>query len=286
LGADEVRRGRTRRPGAPPPGPAPGEAGESTRWAGLAARALGAPVLPPSLTPATLADRTAPGRLGDLATATAGFRDEYYGLVAACREWDGDPGTEPNRLVTVGAVDPLTTTWGRRPYRFGGRTWQRPVIDVAALEPRVRQWTEQRLVPKVVLATQSRVLEPVVDRAGRLVPATPLVAVASDPDDLSLVAAVLLAPPVVAWAWQRWFGAALAVDALKLAARQVLELPLPADRLAWEEAASLVAEVDSTAPGPSADCARDTAAEVAAIMNRAYGAGEEVFAWWCRRAPG
>jgi hypothetical protein len=240
--------------------------------------------------------------LGDLVAATAGFRDEYYGLVEACREWPTDDGPEPNRLVTVGSIDPLDVAWGREACRLGGTRWLRPVVDREALSPKVGSWVEQRLVPKVVLATQSRVLEPVVDRAGALVPATPLLALAADPDDLDRVAAVLLAPPVVAWAWQRWFGAALSVDALKLAAAQVHELPLPPDRDAWDEAAALVALAGeptgepTPGPGPEADDGgeRDDGADpeeraaiadrVATVMNRAYGADDGVLDWWRARA--
>lgn len=251
---------------------------EPGHWAVHAARALGAPALPPAMAGST----SGTGLLGDLVTATAGFRDEYYGLVAACREWDGPVGDEPNRLVTVGSVDPLDLGWGRQTCRLGGQRWERPIVDLDRLDAKVRAWVDQRLEPKVVLATQSRVLEPVVDREGRLVPATPLIAVSAPNDQLDLVAAVLLAPPVVAWAWQRWFGASLSVDALKLAARQVLELPLPADRGAWDEAAALVADADGVDPDRAASVAR----RVAVTMNRAYGADDAVLEWWSERARG
>lgn len=248
-------------------------------WSVYAARALGAPVLPPRLTMVS-GPSAETGRLGSIVTATAGFRDEYYGLVEACREWDGPAGAEPNRLITVGAVEPLATKWGADECRFGRRRWLRPWIDIDSLQPKVRAWTERQSQPKIVLATQSRVLEPVIDRTGGLVPATPLIAVHAPPDDLDLVAAVLLAPPVVAWAWQRWFGAALAVDALKLAARQVLDLPLPEDRRLWEEAGRLIADASIE----SVDDGWETSREVATIMNRAYRADESVLHWWFRRA--
>ena len=257
-----------------PADPTTGHDDDDGRWGRYAARALGSPPLPPPLS------RSSPGvgRLGDLVRATAGFRDEYYGLVAACREW-ADTDGEPNRLVTVGSVDPLTLGWGQAPTRFGGRRWRRPVIDLDALEPRIRSWVDQRLVPKVVLATQSKVLEPVVDRDGQLVPATPLLSIEADLDALDRVAAVLLAPPVVAWAWERWFGSALSVDALKLAARQVAELPLPADSEAWGEAAAVVAAARADPSGVGRHVDR-----VATIMNLAYGADDTVLAWWRNRA--
>lgn len=248
-----------------------------TSWSGLAALSLGAPPLPRELTNRPEASP----RLGQLITATAGFRDEYYGLVAACREWAGKTDGEPNRLLTVGAVEPLASLWGVDSSKFGRRRWLRPSIDLDALDQKVRTWTERQLVPKIVLATQSRVLEPVVDRQGTLVPATPLLSIHAEPESLDRVAAVLLAPPVVAWAWQQWFGAAMAVDALKLAARQVAELPLPSDTGAWDEAAAIVA---AAAPDEDAAAAWDRSCRVAQIMNRAYGADRVVYRWWLERS--
>jgi predicted RNA methylase len=236
-------------------------------WGGLGADALGAPTLPPMA-----------GQLGDLAPATAGFRDEHYGLVAACRE--ADPGGDgAGRVITVGSVDPLCVSWGREPLRFGGRYWSRPVIDREALGPKVGAWYDRQRRPKVLLATQTKLLEPVVDRVGHLVPATPLIAVHAQPEDLDRVAAVLLAPPVVLWAWRQCFGTALAVDAVKLAARQVAELPLPADNAAWSEASALVAGADGA--GPAA--AWDLSVAAALVMTAAYRAPAQVFDWWFAR---
>ncbi len=263
-------------------------------WSELAAIALGRPALPAELT--TVDDRPVGGnfvvghpteRLASLANATAGFRDEHYGLAAACREWSGDPADAPNRLTTVGMVDPLFSAWGHGQFRFGGKRWTMPVIDTAALQGKVARWTDRQLRPKVVLATQSKVLEPVIDRIGNIVPATPLIAVHGRPEDLAHIAAVLLSPPVVAWAWTRWFGTAMAVDALKLSATQVGELPLPSDRAAWDRAADLIARwtEDDAAVGANRD-GMACAIEVAAIMNDSYGGSAELLAWWTNRALG
>lgn len=244
-------------------------------WGVMGAAALGAPALPVAmLAPNDIASPT----LGSMVSCTAGFRDEHYGLVAACAESGLKPDLE-DRLVTVGAVDPLTCWWGLRPIRFGGRKWERPVIDPGQLNAKVRGWFERQHQPKVLLATQSKVLEPVIDRDGNLVPSTPLIAVHCDPKDIDLIAAVLLAPPVVLWAWGRWFGTALASDAIKLAARQVGELPLPADNEAWAQAAAIVAKTDPAEP----DQAWDQTRLVAEIMTRAYQASSEVFDWWLQR---
>ncbi|MEZ5409996.1 MAG: N-6 DNA methylase [Acidimicrobiales bacterium] len=280
-------------------GPAVAVAGRRARasWGELAADALGAPSLPPALVGRSTARparkrparKPGPGRLADLVTATAGFRDEHYALVAACREAaageDAD-GRATARLVTVGAVDPLWIAWGTAPIRFGRRDWDRPVVDRHSLPPRIAGWLDRQLRPKVLLATQTRLLEPVVDRQGIVAPATPLIAVHAETDQLERVAAVLLAPPVVAWAWRRWFGTAMAIDAVKLAARQVGELPLPADQARWDEAAALLGTVTGAAPasddppGEGRAAARAVASEVARLMTGAYGAGPEVFDWW------
>lgn len=239
------------------------------RWSDLAAEALGAPSMP----------GVSARRLRERVSATAGFRDEHYGLVAACREGRDDDGPDVGRVATVGSVDPLTVGWGRRRYRFGGSDWDRPVVDRGSLSGKVQQWYDRQSRPKVLLATQTKLLEPVVDRAGDLVPATPLIAVHADPADLDRVAAVLLAPPVVLWAWRHWFGSALSVDAVKLAARQVGELPLPVDDGAWAEGASIVATADGAEPAQ----AWDLAVAVAEVMTVAYGASDEVLEWWKRR---
>lgn len=249
------------------------------RWSGLAADALGAPPLG-SLS--TL-------RLGELCTATAGFRDEFYAMVGACRQAEPSERSGPleagvARVVTVGSVDPLVVGWGTEPTRFGGTAWSHPVIDRDQLPPKVVRWYDRLRRPKVLLATQSKLLEPVIDHHGDLAPATPVIAVLAAPGDLERVTAVLLAPPVALWAWRRWFGSALSVDALKLAAKQVAELPLPTDSERWAEAAELIARRDQAAGGgQDAAQAWDLAVEVATIMTEAYGVGPEVLGWWKTR---
>jgi hypothetical protein len=86
------------------------------------------------------------------------------------------------------------------------------------------------------------------------------------------VAAVLAAPPVSAWAAANYAGVALAADAIKLSARQVLEVPLPADRRRWAAAAVALRDGDLLGAG--------------ALMTTAYGADDAVFEWWRGRLPG
>src|SRR5581483_1146177 len=156
--------------------------------------------------------------------------------------------------------------------RFARRRFLHPRVDVAALErrdARVGRWVRARLVPKVVVATQTRVVEAAVDVRGEWVPSTPVISVHAPEHELWRVAAVLLAPPVSAWALARSAGAALDRDAIKLSARAVHDIPLPSEDDAWSAAAAALAAGDVTS--------------AARAMTDAYGAPEDVFHWWRNR---
>jgi SAM-dependent methyltransferase len=244
---------------------------EPPTWSPLLARARGVPEV--RLDPSA-------GTLADLATATAGFRQHHYALAAHVVEHvDG-----LDRIATTGLVDPGHLAWGERPARIGGRTWQRPAVDlvgVAADDPRVASWFRARLQPKVLVAPQTRVVEAAVDADGAHLPATPLVAVEprSDAgehgradDTVWLAAAALSAPPATAWALALTAGTARSRAALKLSARQVLTLPLPVDEQSWRAAA----EALRTGASP-ADLAED--------LTAAYGLDPDdpVVAWYRAR---
>ena len=64
------------------------------------------------------------------------------------------------------------------------------------------------------------------------------------PTEVWAVTAALSAPPVAAWALRRAAGAALAADAVKLSAKQILEVPLPVDDRLWAEVAARLAAGD------------------------------------------
>jgi hypothetical protein len=245
------------------------ESGLRPSWSSLAAQAFGVPSVKLAL------DR----RLGDIAEATAGFRDEYYGLAAACAE-ESNSSSEL-RLTTVGSIDPLFGWWGHRQTRFAGNMWDRPVIERDLLDPKVGRWVQNQLRPKVVLPTQSRVLEPLIDLVGNLVPATPVLVIHASAERLHHVAAVLLAPPVVAWALERSFGSAMSLDAVKLSASQVQNLPLPSNIRAWDQAAAVLV---SSIPSSAAE-GREVALSVARLMMDAYDAQPEVLEWYESRFP-
>jgi N-6 DNA Methylase len=251
----------------------PAEGGE--RWGELWARALGLPEVPE------------PGgaTLGERAAVWAGFRDEYYGLVRVVRE--RVPGDDPATfapLVTSGLLDWGTCAWGARPVRFAKRRWHAPVVDVARLAAEgadaAARWVERTRRPKVVVATQTRTLEPAVDVDGSWVPSVPALAVVPhDPDDLWHLGAALAAPATTVWLARRAAGTGLERDAVRVSGPALAALPLPPDREAWDEAAAAW-HAYTDRPGQRA---RERFLEAAA---HAYRAPEAVTAWWRAQSSG
>ena len=90
-------------------------------------------------------------RLGDVATATADFRDQYYGLqpfVTEAEDRACDRG-QLAPLITAGLIDPLRNLWGTTPTRFTKRKWNAPAVDIARLRSGsdLSEWADRRLVP-------------------------------------------------------------------------------------------------------------------------------------------
>lgn len=212
---------------------------------GLAAAALDVPEVRPHRTS---------GTVGDIATATAGFRDQFYGFVPYVSDHvgPGDPPPTMSPLVTVGMIDAFVSNWGDREFRFAGSRFRAPVVALDALaqgDPTLAAWTGARLRPKLLVATQTRVVEVWVDETGRAVPATPVISVEprephdDESDDLLWrLAAAISAPSIAAWLFAAKFGTAMSLNSLKLAARDVLTIPLPGDVEAWSAAADMLRE--------------------------------------------
>ena len=221
--------------------------------------------------------RTA-GVLGDVAAVTADFRDEYYAVVGATR----DGGDEGAPLVTCGLLDPALVRWGRRPARIGRRTWQEP--RAVGLTGRAGAWASGRLVPKVLVATQTRVIEAAADETGRWLPVVPVITAVPTDVDLWSLLAVLLAPSVSAHARTIHAGAALSADAIKLSARQVAALPLPADTVAWAAGATAARVATAAGEAGDADAWRRALATLGDAMDDAYGAADaSARTWWWER---
>lgn len=193
-------------------------------WSGVVLDALGIPPVP-ALDGA--------GALGDRASLRANFRDEYYALAAAVTA----VGTGPP-LVTSGLIDPARCWWGRRPVRFAKRLHDAPRIDLERLDDRMRRWAETKLVPKVLVANQTRIIEAVADPTGAWLPGVPVTTIApatgTSPEE---IAAVLTSPMASAWAWERAAGTGLSARSIRLGPALLAELPWPRGDLSTAVAA-------------------------------------------------
>jgi predicted RNA methylase len=222
-----------------------------------------------------------------LAATTAGFRDEFYALAAAARE-PGEAGHDEAapQLVTVGMIDPARSSWGVRPHRLGGRSVVAPRLDrdsLAAGAPQVADWVRRRLRPKLLVATQTRVLEAVVDEAGRWVPVTPVVSVEPhDPADVWRLLAALCSPSVAARMAAEHLGSGRSPGTLRCSAAALARVPLPIDQAAWERGALLARRVTDADGGTRGDLLR----RLGRTMCEAHGvpADEDLLGWWLERA--
>ncbi|MBI1844990.1 MAG: N-6 DNA methylase, partial [Actinobacteria bacterium] len=225
------------------------------------------------------------GAVRDLASATADFRDQYYGLRGCVVDVQDADDFEYPPLVTSGLLDPAQVPWGSRSTKFAKATFQYPRVDISRLEPRLQEWARSRLRPKLMLATQTKVLEAFVDASGQYLPSVPVLSITADHvEDLWCLGALLSSPPVTLLAARRHLGAALSSEALKLSASDVLDLPLPADRDAWSEAAQYF-ERATRATVPAVRFAE--LAKSARLMCEAFGLKDdaELMDWWSHRLP-
>lgn len=244
-------------------------------WSWLTAGALGVP------SPALRARRL----IGDYADATAGFRDQFYGLAPFV--YEGADGEDP-LLVTVGLIDPAHCAWGLRETRFAKARYLRPRVDLDRLlrDSPLASWARRQLVPKVLLATQTRVLEPVVDDAGRWIASTPSITVRPVDGRLWHVAAALASPVLSAWAHEHHSGAALWHDAVKLSAKQVRALPAPREGAAWDAAAAAFRAASAANGEREWREALLRCAEASCSAYRVADAErDELIAWWAPRLP-
>ena len=220
------------------------------------------------------------GTLADVAHVTAGFRDQFYGLRGAVAE--GGPPGRP-RLVTSGLIDPLECRWGRAACRFDKQAWHAPTVDPGAVDPRIRGWVTDRLVPKLVVASQTRVLEVAVDETGDMVPCTPVVTVEpfEAAPSLAHLAAALTSPVVSLLLLHTAAGSALSADAMRVSAGLLAGVPLPVRGALWDAAA---AAVDALAGPPN----REELVAIGRLGLAAYGLADrvDILNWWQSRLRG
>jgi methylase of polypeptide subunit release factors len=171
--------------------------------------------------------------LGDIATFAVDFRDQYYGLIGAVGDdVDGPP------LITSGLIEPGRCLWGERPVRFGKQRFEAPRVALDRLTPKLQRWAELRLVPKILIANQTKVIEAVIDRAGAWLPSVPTItctprdagsldAGSLDAGSLDAVFRVLSSPAASAWVRHHAAGSGLSATSLRLSPALLASIPLP-----------------------------------------------------------
>jgi hypothetical protein len=269
-------------------------------WAPLLAGAVGTPG-------AGIGGGTAPSedmaKVGDLARCTAGFRDEFYALASVAYESPvdepstcepvgaevGEAGSDAYRLVTSGMIDPGTLRWGAGSWKLAGRSFGAPLADPGQLEessPKVSRWSVARAVPKVLVASQTKVLEAAIDRYGRYLPVTPVVSVEPTGEcSPAALAAMLSAPSNSARLATGAAGTGRSPTALRVGASAVTGLVVSAEPRVWSVAEELWGVFE-------------TAARVSATPGEWYEIGveldgllgpevdERAVTWWVERLPG
>lgn len=230
----------------------PAVVAQNHHWGWLLAGSSGIPALP-AVDSADI--------VSDHALVTANFRDQYYGLVGAVVEGgDGPP------LITTGLIDVNRCLWGLRPTRFAKELFTEPRVDRTNLAPFMQRWADRCLVPKVLVATQSRVIEAVVDEAGAWLPAVPVIRlVPNRPESLWEIAAVLTSPVASALIAEQSVGSGLSSRTVRISQRTLGLLPWPCGDLA--------AAVDALCDGDVVGCGR--------AVDAAYGVTDQALLdWW------
>ncbi|MFP5256115.1 MAG: N-6 DNA methylase [Acidimicrobiia bacterium] len=265
-----------------------GEGDGASSWSDELAVARGVPRV---ALPAAGPRRPEPALLRDRALVLATFRDHHYGLIPHVSEADSptalgssvarpcrERGQAVHPLVTSGLLGIGHCAWGDQPVRFAKRWWDRPTVDVHGVRAGSRRldgWLGVVLAPKLVVASQTKVLEAAADAHGRWVPSTPTISVVpADPTDLEGLLAAVCSPVASAWVARQAAGTALGTDTVRVTRALLEELPLPVDDVAWAAAVEALAAGDLEAYG-----------EAATAM---YGLGRRqrcaIVDWWRPRA--
>ncbi|MEO6570217.1 MAG: N-6 DNA methylase [Ilumatobacteraceae bacterium] len=231
-------------------------------WTRVVTDQLGVPHLDP-------ADLAVDGTVGDRSDLNANFRDEYYALVPAVGDdVDGPP------LVTSGLIDPGVCHWGVRPVKFAKRNFDHPRVDLSRLTGRFPAWAERKLVPKVLVANQTRIVEAVADDAGAWIPGVPVTTVVPhDPASVWAVTAVLTSPIASALCWHYGGGTGLSTRSVRVGPAVLSAIPWPSGDLT--EAVTALRDADPAACGRA----------VMHAFGREPSSADPLVAWWSGQLP-
>ena len=247
-------------------------------WAPLLAGAHGIPVV---------AGTRSQRRIADLAAVTAGFRQHFYGIADAVVESEDVSRSHPGRpkLMTAGTIDPLASLWGARPIKFAGTKWKAPELVLERIpDAGVQKWFEDRLVPKLLLASQTPVLEVVADPTGTTVPSVPVISV--EPHDVSMLwhlAAAITAPTTCAILLADAAGTGMSSKAIRVRASAIGDAALPAPSSAWDDGANAARRAHKCWLSGDKDGYRGALEALAGHMCEAYGENSALADWWLAR---
>lgn len=157
--------------------------------------------------------------LGDIATFSVDFRQHYYGLLGAIGDnVDGPP------LVTSGLIEPGRCLWSERSARFAKHRYAAPRVALDRLSPSLQRWAATRLVPKVLIANQTKVIEAVHDTRGEWLPSVPVISAVSD--DCDRVLRVLGSYDAHEWVHHHAAGSGLGAGTVRLSPALLAGIPL------------------------------------------------------------
>lgn len=237
-------------------------------WTRVVTDELGIPAL-------DLAALDTDGTIADRCDLNANFRDEYYALAPAV-----DDGADGPPLVTSGLIDPLVCAWGDRRVKFNKRWFVAPRVDLSRLEGRFPAWAERKLVPKVLVANQTRTVEAVADVDGAWLPGVPVTTIIPLAEDREIarrqvveVEAILCSPIAAALCWHVGGGTGLSSNSVRLSPSVLGSVPWPAG--------DLDASIAAAGAGDVLGCGRAVLAAYGCTGNDT----EELFSWWARGLP-
>ncbi len=185
-------------------------------------------------------------------------------------------------------IDPGTLGWGLRPRRLARRSVLRPVASLerlAEVSPKVGRWAARRSVPKVLVASQTRVVEAVLDRRGDCLPVTPVISVEPiDPSvPLELIAAVLGAPSTSARIASTAAGTGLSAGSLRIRAAALGELEVPEDAESVHRAVTAWRDLEMLGATDPVERWR----AVGSRLDHSLGVDDDgIVHWWLDRLPG
>lgn len=244
----------------------------STTWSGMLADLQGVPAI----------GGHTRGTVSDLAVVSADFRQWFYDVAAVVHEAEAGEvhhraghGGGVVRVVTSGLIDPNRDLWGVLDTKIGGKKLSRPTLTPEQLDD---LGGTDRLGPKVLVASQTKVIEAIVDAEGSAVGLTPVITARPRLEaDLWRLAAVFLSPLASVCARRAAAGSGLSREAVRLSTTVVGSLPLPSKSIeSWTAAAEVLARGAS----------RESLLEAGQLMQQAYGLTDDsMFSWWKSQLP-